>query len=327
LEAEPLPPKLWSQARELGWFEIDLRESATSEEMGLAAVAAIFEEAGRSLFPGPLFDTAVFAPWAEPILRLGSDGLVIAFASAEAGSNGMPSSAGTRISGSRITGHKMLVPYADHAGVLVVLGAEAGAAALVAVRPRSAGVTIASAAGLDLASRPCEVRFEDAEVVAVIAAGIEAEALLDRVRLLANVLFAARSVGLMRTVLEMSVNYALARKQFGKVIGSFQAIQHRLAEMAVTVTVAASACRAAENAVEMNAGAADTMARAAHAFAARSARTVAESALQIHGGIGFTEEYPLHLYLKHAVAGQGLWGGPEHQADVLGNRRLMGNVN
>jgi alkylation response protein AidB-like acyl-CoA dehydrogenase len=54
---------------------------------------------------------------------------------------------------------------------------------------------------------------------------------------------------------------------------------------------------------------------------------VAESALQIHGGIGFTEEYPLHLYLKHAVAGQGLWGGPEHQADVLGNRRLMGNVN
>jgi alkylation response protein AidB-like acyl-CoA dehydrogenase len=135
---------------------------------------------------------------------------------------------------------------------------------------------------------------------AVVAAGEEATALLDGLIDIAAVALAADAVGAALRALELSVDYAKQRVQFGRVIGSFQAIKHKLADMFVLAEGAKAAVAAAADALDSEPARARRRAAAAGAFARQAASRIVGDAVQTHGGIGFTWEHDCHLLLKRA---------------------------
>jgi alkylation response protein AidB-like acyl-CoA dehydrogenase len=321
LVAEPLPPA-WQRADELGWLDIDVTDPAS-----LAIAQAAVEEFGRHLFPGPLADTLVGRSLLRAVGRPLAATETVALALASGASRGAPSFTGASVADGQLRGEKAFVAYADCANWLVVSATCDAVPVLGAVSAAAAGpaLRITSTQDFDAASRPCTAEFDDAPLAAVLASGETAVESMLQVRGVLGVLVASRAIGVMRQVFDMTQHYARNRVQFGRPIGSFQAVQHRLADMLLQVdTSAACRDRAVSQAMSGD-GRWPESAAVARVFAARSARSVTETALQVHGGIGFTEEYVLHRYLKHAVAIQGLWGEAGSFFDETG-RRLLGTA-
>ena len=130
-------------------------------------------------------------------------------------------------------------------------------------------------------------------------------------------------LGAARRCLDMSVEYAKVREQFGQPIGSFQAIRHRCAEMLLEVENAHSATYYAAWALDANAEDAALAASVAKAYVSEAARKACGEAIQVHGGIGFTWEYDLHLYFKRAKALEATWGDADYHRELV-LRRLVG---
>jgi alkylation response protein AidB-like acyl-CoA dehydrogenase len=135
-------------------------------------------------------------------------------------------------------------------------------------------------------------------------------------------LTAAYLLGMADAALERAVGYVLQREQFGQVVGSFQAVQQSLADARKRTLAARSACYASQAALAEDLPEAAHRAVAARIYAASTARAVIEAAIQAHGGIGFTAEVPLHLYLKHALTLQARWGTSDELRLELGRRLL-----
>jgi alkylation response protein AidB-like acyl-CoA dehydrogenase len=134
---------------------------------------------------------------------------------------------------------------------------------------------------------------------------------------------AALMLGAARRCLDMSVAYAKVREQFGQPIGSFQAIRHRCAEMLLEVENAHAATYYAAWALDAGDEDAALAASVAKAYGGEAARKVCGDAIQVHGGIGFTWEYDLHLYVKRAKALEATWGDADHHRELI-VRRLAG---
>jgi alkylation response protein AidB-like acyl-CoA dehydrogenase len=312
-----LPMPLWQQATDAGWFDLLVPESDGG--LGLTAVeaCAITEAAGRFLLPGPVADNLVLSPLAgssaggtstRPILcRL------YAHAAPRRADDGFAA-----VRGGAVHAHHLHGEWAASADHLIV---DAGDS-LVAVAGSGPHTHVSRLDGRDAFRQACLVDLDGAPVVDVIAEGRAARELRSTIRRLSLVLIASELLGCADRMLEMSLAHATSRHQFGRTIGSFQAVQHRLADMKVAVESTRSICYFAQVAVRDADAEADTLAIVAKAHASAAAREVAEAALQVHGGIGFTADCDLSLYLLRALTLQSAWGDDRAWCRALGQRTL-----
>jgi alkylation response protein AidB-like acyl-CoA dehydrogenase len=199
----------------------------------------------------------------------------------------------------RLCGEKLFVPDAGVADTIVVVARD-GAYVVDAKAP---GVRITPMAGMDVTRKLYAVSLTD-----VAAEKLDAVAGLDRALDIATTALVAEMVGGMQRTLDITVDYAKTRKQFGKPIGSFQAVQHQCADMYLETESARSAVYYA--AVALQEGAADASAAASIAklYTSDACRTVGNRGIQIHGGMGFTWENDLHLYYRRAKASETMLG-------------------
>jgi alkylation response protein AidB-like acyl-CoA dehydrogenase len=214
---------------------------------------------------------------------------------------------------------KRFVPWAHVADVVLVPARSPEGLSLFLVDPKEAGVTLAPMVGIDLANRWSEMRLDGVRVAADALVGQPgtAEPVLESLLRRAAVCASAEMLGAARRCLDMSVSYVKVREQFGQVIGSFQAIRHRCAEMLLEVENAHAAVYYA--AWALNAGAEDAAVAASicKSYVSDAARKVCGDAIQVHGGIGFTWEYDLHLYMKRAKALEPLYGDAEFHRELI----------
>jgi alkylation response protein AidB-like acyl-CoA dehydrogenase len=291
----------WAEMVELGWPEI--------AELGIVELAVVAEELGYALAPTPLAST-----WAAGLL-LAAGGRADVLADGRRGTVAMwdddrgldPTASSLRPEGPRLTGVKVAVPDAGAADVLVVTAAEGRHFLVEAGAP---GVAVEPARGIDATRRPFTVGLS----------GVEAEELgggggFDRAWHAIAVMTAAESVGVGQRTMEMAVEYARERKQFGRAIGSYQAVSHACAQMLLEVEGARSAVYWAAWALDAEPETAPLATACAKAYASDAGARVARSALQVHGGIGFTWEHDLHFFLKRAEVNARAYGDARWQRD------------
>jgi alkylation response protein AidB-like acyl-CoA dehydrogenase len=281
LDGEPDPH--WDEIAELGWPDI--------AEYGIVELAVLAEELGYALAPSPLVAT-----WAAKLLHPGLEGRGTVAMWDEDGS-GDPEAATLRADDGRLTGVKVAVPNADVADTLVVTAAGGRHFAVSA-----SDAVIEPASALD-ATRPLfTVRFD----------GTPGEEIggehFGRAWHAIAVAAAAECVGVAARVTGMAVDYAKERKQFGRAIGSYQAVSHACAQMFLETEGARNVTFWAAWALDNDPETAYMAANCAKAYASDAAVNVARSALQVHGGIGFTWEHDLHLFLKRAEANAHAYG-------------------
>ena len=315
---------LWRRlACELGLPAVGLPE-LYGGGYGLPALRVVMEELGRALAPVPFLSTVVLSSTAlaasaddaacgrylPPI----ADGeLIAALAAAEHDGRWMARDWTTRVRRSagrwRLTGVKAFVVDGAEADVILVFAPTAEGLSLFAVDANTPGLHRAPMTSLDLTRAFAQVSFDDAPAEQVGQAGA-ADSVLAAVGDVARIGLAAENVGGAQRCLEMSVDYAKTRQQFGRPIGSFQAIKHLCADMLVDVegaraATAEAAATATEQSQRLPVGASVAFVESARAFF-----DVAQETIHVHGGIGFTWEHPAHLYYRRAKSNQLIFGGP-----------------
>jgi alkylation response protein AidB-like acyl-CoA dehydrogenase len=221
--------------------------------------------------------------------------------------------------GYTLSGVKLFVPDAHVADVIVCAARASDGIALFLLDRQQAGVSTTLLKTMDQTRKLCEVRLDKVQVGAeavLVTPGGGWEALA-RIFDRSKVALCAEMCGGAQRVLDMSVEYAKMREQFGRPIGSFQAIQHKCANMLVQVESAKSATYYAAWAVANNVPEASLAAAMAKAYCSDAYRQVTAEGIQVHGGIGFTWEHDLHLYFKRAKGSEVTFG------DATWNRELV----
>ncbi len=318
---EDVDPALWRLTAGLGWPGLALPEEYGGAGQGLVELVLVAEEAGRALGRVPFAPTALvgraLAAAGSPSLRArvlpelagGAGWATWAFAEPHAPWSLEGVRATARADGDVIVldGVKTAVQDAGGARWLLVTARQDGVPASFLVDRGAAGVTVRRQRGLDPTRAFHEVRCEGVRVPLDhrLDAGPDGiQRLLDE----ASVLRCADALGAMRRMLELTVEHARTRVQFGKPIGAFQAVKHACADMALLVHAAGAATHHAAMAADAGADDAARVACAAASLTCTATADVASRALQLHGGIGFTWEHDLHLYLRRARADSVLQG-------------------
>jgi alkylation response protein AidB-like acyl-CoA dehydrogenase len=319
--------RLWRSMAEQGWMAVELSTEAGGLGLGAVEVSVLGEQLGRHVAPVPFLGTVLAAGAlvrglgsgaAGPGVSLGGSSLsawVERLATGAAvGAVAWPARPGSfcaawRGGGWRLSGGGDPVVYAPAADVVVVPAATPEGRGLFVLAPAAR-----PAAEPAMDRTRCLGRLEASDEPAVCLGGDEAvETLLDRA--LAGL--CAEMLGAAERVLEMSVEYAKVRVQFGRPIGSFQAVKHRCADMLVDVEGMRSAAYYAAWAVGAGDPEASAASSAAKVWCSEASRRVMGSALQVHGGIGFTWEHDLHLYVKRAQLDQISYGDADAHRDRL----------
>ncbi|RRR43102.1 acyl-CoA dehydrogenase [Mycolicibacter terrae] len=313
----------WDDLAAMGLLGLLVPEEYGGAGAGPVEVGVVAEELGRVLFAGPYLSTAVLAvnllaalgDSAEcdavlPAIAAGTKRVAVAFA--EGHSTRPPAEPATSARGDGaplVTGAKRFVLDADSADLLYVLAAADTGPGVFAVDPAGPGVTVEPVTTVDASRRLCAVRFTDAPATAVGTPGRGVEAVtvaLDR----SAVALLGEQAGAARRAMEMARDYAKTRYQFGRAIGSFQAVKHMCADMLLEAESTVSAARhvaaaAADGSVGWLADLALAQAYCSDAFV-----FVGATNIQVHGGIGFTWEHPAHRYLRRARGDAHLFGSP-----------------
>ena len=316
LEAEvEVDPALWRLAAELVWPGLLVPEEHGGAGQGLIEMALVAEEIGRAVGRGPFLATAVvgravargaseaLAAEVLPALAEGEAWATWAFAEPKLpwSLDGLRATARTDGDHVALSGTKTAVQDADGARWLLVTAlADDGPASFLVDRD-AAGVSVRRQRSIDLTRSFSEVRFDDVRVpVARRLAGgaAEIQQLLDD----SAVLLAAETLGTLDRMLQLTLDYVRVRVQFGRPIGSFQAVKQACSRMAEQVMGVRAATYSAAMAADAGADDAATTACVAASYSSSVAGEVAGAALQLHGGIGFTWEHDLHLYLRRAKA-------------------------
>jgi len=328
---------LWKQMAELGWVGIPFPESLGGAGMGLAELAVVLEELGRNLAPEPFLSTVLLAGgvvqlagseaqqkrWLEPAVR---GDAFLALAQQERASRFDLHRVATRAeaagSGYRLRGEKIAVLDGAAADALVVVARSAGAEddrrgiSLFLVPASTPGLTVLRQSRVDSRGAAI-VQLDGCEVGADALIGAAGEGLpvleaaVDR----ATVGLCAEMLGSMSQAFERTLDYLKHRVQFDVPIGSFQALKHRAAELFIQIELCRSATMAAARAVDAGAAGAASLVSLAKARCSDAAILVANEAIQMHGGIGMTDEHEIGFYLKRArVAELTLGDGAWHRA-------------
>ena len=331
LADEPIghDPSVTRDAGELGWFALFVPEefgggSVSGSPLRDAVIVA--EERGRFVQPGPFVATNVVASaiahdgtraqQEQYLPALGSAELTASWAISDR--RGAPEAgavtASTRDGGFVLDGTAGLVSEGATAGAFLVTAADAdgGGITQFVVPADTAGVTVVPLDGLDLTRRFVDVRFDGVQLGADALlgdAGAGAAAVARQLDV-AVTLNLAESIGAMRRLVEITVDYAKARTAFGRPIGSFQALKHMLADASLWVELSTAAAEAAADAMADGRPTASEIVSIAKAYAGEAGADVAQTCLQAHGGIGFTWEHDLHFYLRRLQADRVLYGDP-----------------
>ncbi len=298
---------LWrTLAAELGVAGLLVPESLGGAGASAREAAIVMEEIGRAVAPVPFLSSAVLATTA--LLRAGDTETVSALARGELTAalvvplSTMPGDeiAGVGADADGLSGSVTSVAGADEADVLVAPVAGPDGLELHTVSRTAAGVEVSPVVALDMTRPLAHVRFSGAASTPIGPADLAvAEALRTGAALLAS-----DQLGVAQWCFDTTLAYARERKQFGRVIGSYQAIKHRLADLWFEVGSATAAARYAADTCARGEDDADVAAAIAQAYCSGIAVHAAEECVQLHGGIGMTWEYPAHLYLKRAKSDQ-----------------------
>lgn len=315
-----LTGEMWNEMSELGWMAIPFPEQYDGLGLGFLELAAVLEEMGRVVMPGPYFATVVLggvtillagtdeqkARWLPP-LATGRTKATVALYEPD---GRLPDARLTTRAvsdgdGYILTGTKLFVLNGDAADLIVCPAAdENGAVSLFVVETDRAGLRCRSLPTLDLTRPLAEVHLDAVRVPKSHLLGEPGQglAVLARVQDLAALALGVELGGVAQRVLEMTVGYAKDRVQFGRPIGSFQAIKHKCADMHVNVVTAEAAYRygawVADQALKQQEAPLAYTASLVKSYVQEACYRTVCAALQVHGGIGFTWEYDLHLYLK-----------------------------
>ncbi|OLT16461.1 hypothetical protein BJF78_14440 [Pseudonocardia sp. CNS-139] len=315
---------LWKQTAELGWTALAVPEAFDGLGGTAGDLAVLAAECGRALVPSPLGASSgaawALARHAGPELR---ERLLPAVAGGEAVVTWAlrePDGAGElRLArdadGLRLDGVRRYLPDAPPATHLLLDAAGEQGRTLVVVPAGAPGVELVRQHTIDLTRRFHLARLDGVRVAPdwCLPPGPAAADLLR----IGVVLQSAESAGLAARLVDMTVGYAGQRHQFGRPIGSFQAVQHRIADMHIAAEGAAVAVRDAAAAVEAGRPDTDEAVHAAASWTGRAASSVASEAVQLHGGTGFTWEHDLHLYQRRAKANELLLGTPAWHDEQL----------
>ena len=294
----------------------------------------VLEEMGRSLLCAPFFSTVVLA--ANTLIHSGDDNAkksylpgiasgetvaTVAFTEPNGkwDESGIEATATASGGGYTISGTKMYV-LDGHTANLIIVAARTGAGvSLFAVDGDASGLTRTPLSTMDQTRKQAKLEFDGTPATLIGAEGAGWD-VLGQVLDLVAVGLAAEQVGGAQKVLEMAVEYAKVRVQFGRPIGSFQAIKHKCADMLLEVESAKSAAYYGMwCASEMN-DELPSVASLAKAYCSEAYFHAAAENIQIHGGIGFTWEHPAHLYFKRAKSSELLFGDPTYHRELLAQR-------
>lgn len=299
---------LWDALKDLGLPGLMIPEAHGGSGLGLVEAALIAEAAGYAGAAAPLFGhwlATVALGWGDPLSTgawldaLASGDQLATVALGEGGEAWGPESWTLTSMNGRLSGTKRFVPNAADAAVIVV-GLEGGALGLV--ETGGSGVTITPVEGVDRTRRLYDVVFEGAAVTPI--PGAEGGRLRDA----ALVLLAADAFGGAERALAMALDYDKQREQFGVVIARFQAVKHQLANVALQVDPCRGLYWYAAYAFDHAPAEAEAMAALAKAHITDRFLQAVRDATELHGGIGYTWEYDLHIWLKRAMADYA-WGG------------------
>jgi alkylation response protein AidB-like acyl-CoA dehydrogenase len=326
-------PVVWRQlCGELGLAGLHLPEEVGGSGYGPVELGIAMEEQGRALLCAPYLASAVMAGYA--ILLAGSEdqranllpaiaegSTIAALAITESaglwGANDIRLSATPSADGFSLRGRKRFVVDGQNAGLLVVAGRTGSGVSLFAVDAGAEGVTRRAMAPMDATRRLAEIDFAGTPAQLL---GTEGGAPLDAILDAVLIALAHEMIGGAQALLDSAVAYARLRVQFGRPIGSFQAIKHRCADLLVQVELAKAAVYQAAQLMADGAGRNDVTLAAsqAKAVASEAYMRAARECIQFHGGIGFTWENDTHLWFKRAKSSEVFLGSPrEHRERML----------
>jgi hypothetical protein len=329
----------WAQYAALGWHGLGRAEEHGGSGGGATELAILMAAAGRGLLLEPLLATAVLgvgavvragtaAQKARVLPKVADGSLMLAFAHTEPeagfarGHVDVLAAPGSK--GFRLVGKKTFVLHAAAAGELVVsarVTSPTGPIGLFLVPAKAAGLTVRGYPTVD-GRRAGDVTFADVELpLEARLGGMDAgdqsstlEAVLD----LGALAVSAEAVGAMAAANETTLAYLKTRRQFGRALAEFQVLQHRLVDMSIAAEEARAMVGAAARAVDEGHGDVARLVAAAKVQAARSARFVGAQAIQLHGGMGMTDELEIGHYYKRLMLCEGLFGDADWWLERVG---------
>ena len=333
---------LWKTFAEMGFSGLLVPADFGGSGLGCVEAGVVMEEIGRNLMPSPFLSTAVLA--ASALSRGGSaaqksehlpkiaDGSLLASLAIDEGTKHRPLM--TRMqavrsgNGFRLVGDKAFVVDGHTAGLLIVAARTAGAAGerdgltLFLVDPRTRGVEIERTAMVD-SHNAARIKFDSVEVNAdgVLGEVDHGHALLEGVLDIGRGAVASEMVGLSEEVFGRTVSYLKERKQFGKLIGEFQALQHRAAQLYIEIEITRAAVLKALQTLDGNFANAAAAVAVAKARAGSTATLAVQEGVQMHGGMGMTDQFDIGFFMKRARTCEELFGDANFHADQLARRR------
>ncbi len=325
----------WSQGAELGWLSMLVPEAyggGTISGEGVCDLAVVAEELGRSIYPGPVLPTNVVAfalassgpeeLAKEHLPAISAGGEIAAWAVPEENDGWgaeAPRLEATAVgTGYRLTGVKSPIQDAQVADHLLVSARTPGGITQFLVPADSPGLSVTPLQSLDLARRFARVSFDNVAVPAsaIVGAMDGAAGAIERQLALGVALQCAETVGSTDRAFDITLAYVKDRKSFGRPIGSYQALKHRLADMLLWLESAKAVTLAAVKAVQFDVNA-STSASLAKAYVADRCPVIVRECLQMHGGIGFTWEHDLHFFLRRVESNAAIYGGVDYHRDQL----------
>src|SRR3989441_483199 len=332
--------ELWKKITRLGWLGIIVPEEYGGSGGNFLDLVVILEEMGKSLLPGPFFATVLLgstavlaggsaAQKAALLPTVAAGNLLLTLAVAEPSGRydaaGVTLAATSKGSDFVLSGEKLFVQDAHVADQLVVAARTSQGSSpqdgitLFLVDAKAPGVRISQLKTVDMTRRQCHVTFQDVAVAGSQVLGEVGKGwpIVRRVLDQAMAGLCAEIVGTAQKALDIAVAYAKERVQFGKPIGSFQAVKHKCVDMMVQVENARSLTYYAAWTVDENVPEVGQAVPMAKAYCSDMAKTVTSEAIQVHGGIGFTWEHDMHLFYRRGLAAEAAFGSAPVHREVV----------
>jgi len=332
-------PDLWRKMAQQGWMGLIIPEEYGGTGMKLCELVVLLEEFGRALVPGPYISTVVLG--GVPVMEGGSEEqksqllpkiaagelimtLALTEPSAKWDAGGVQLEAKKQGNDFVLNGVKLFVPDAHVSDRMIAVARTSSGKSpedgitLFFVDSKSPGIkyevlkTIA-------ADKQCEVTFENVKVPAANVLGEVDKGwpIVEKTKKVATVAACAYLVGLSQMDFDVTLNYAKERVQFGRPIGSFQAVQHKLADVVIDVDGSRFITYKAAWSLQEGEPDADLMVSMAKAWTSDASRRVVSHGQQIHGGIGFTKEYKIQLYFRRQKWMELMWGDADHHRELV----------
>jgi alkylation response protein AidB-like acyl-CoA dehydrogenase len=320
----------WQRAAELGWTGLlvpeELGGGSVSDD-GLADLAMVAEQLGKTVAPGPLYpvstvlaglvDCVERQSHAATIESLISGEMVASWAVYEPGQGWAPHEPSVTFtetgSGYRIDGVKDRVEAGAQSGLLLVVARGDDGVRQFLVPTNASGVQIEPQQSVDLVKQYARVHFDgvDVEHSAAVGSAAETTELIDHQSQVAQVLQCAEVIGILQTVFDFTVAWALDRHTFGRPLASYQALKHRFADMKMWLEACRATTAAAVAAVAARSSDAGLSASIAKSYVGEMSPEIVQGCVQMHGGIGVTWEHDLHVYLRRVALYRAMFGTPE----------------